>query len=243
MYDAVNCTCFDSLSQAASSGTFIGVTNSVSVGSFNGNNMDPAKVSHCIFNKDRLTSASAEFFAATDNSFATNTTVLAFENYRPTIGQNLCVDAATEDVLASLTDCDALGGQRIYNGRLDIGATEADWRGRFGHDISSKATILAVAPSVSEQSEGTVRVPDGASLEGCLRNTSGRTKSMTLRFRVANSSTARLTIDGVERTLEAGEHDIRVILNAGDHPFALTAVSGTVDVFHAQSNVFALSFR
>ena len=143
----------------------------------------------------------------------------------------------------TLKATDVLGGQRIYNGRLDIGAVEADWRNRFGGDISSKVAVLAAMPSVSEQQGGAVRVPEGASLEGCILNTSGRVGIMTLRFRVANDSTALLTLDGEERALGAGVHDIRVALNGVDHPFSLTATSGIVDILHAQSNIFVMSFR
>ena len=243
IYDAINCTCFDSLSQSFTGNNFLGVSNTVSTGYFYPSAMLPEKVSHCIFNKDKLSSVPAEFFAGTDGSFATNTEVLVFENYRPVIGKNICVDAATEDVPATLADRDVFGGQRVYNGRLDIGAAEADWRNRFGGDISSRATVLAAAPSVSEQSGGTVRVPEGASLDGYLRNTSGKARTMTLRFRVENGSTALLTLDGEERTLETGEHDIRVVLNANDMTFSLTAVSGTVDILHAQNNNFVMSFQ
>ena len=241
--DAVNCTCFDSLSQAISAAAFIGITNSCATGYFNPNNMSAANVSHCIFNKDKLNSVPEGFFAEAEACCVTNDTVMVFENNRPVIGQNICIDAGTVEVPDTLKATDVLGGQRIYNGRLDIGAVEADWRNRFGGDISSKVAVLAAMPSVSEQQGGAVRVPEGASLEGCILNTSGRTGIMTLRFRVANDSTALLTLDGEEHALGTGEHDIRVALNGVDHPFSLTATSGIVDILHAQSNIFVMSFR
>jgi hypothetical protein len=236
VYDAVNCTCFDSLSQAISAGSFIGVTNSVSVGSFNGNTMNAAKVSHCIFNKNKLTSASAEFFAAADATVTTNTDVLVFDNYRPVIGQNICIDSGTEDVLAALTDRDALGGQRIYNGRLDIGATEADWRARYGRDIYARATVLEAGPAVVEQADGTVRIPEGASLDAALRSRSGSENDLTLKFRVSDGGTALLTLNGAEQTLASGDHEIRVTFDTAEYPFSVAAVSGAVDILRASGN-------
>ena len=243
IYDAVNCTCFDSLSQAASAGLFIGVTNTVVTGYFFSNSMAAEKVSHCAFNKNNM-SVTAGFFEAADSTVATNIDVLVFDNYRPVIGQNICIDAGTEDVLAALTDRDALGGQRIYNGRLDIGATEADWRARYGRDIHARATVLSVDSAVVEQADGTVRIPEGASLDAALRSRSSGGNDLTIKFRVADGGTALLTLNGAEQTLAAGDHEIRVAFDAAECPFSVAAVSGAVDILHASSNRgFLLLYR
>ena len=139
--DAVNCTCFDSLSQAISAVGFIGVTNSCATGYFNPNNMSAAKVSHCAFNKDRLNSVPEGFFAEAEACCVTNDAAMAFDGYRPLIGKNLCIDAGTVDVPGTLKATDVLGGQRVYNGCLDIGATEADWRTRYGRDIYMRKNL------------------------------------------------------------------------------------------------------
>ena len=58
---------------------------------------------------------------------------------------------------------DLSGGQRIYNGKVDIGAFEYDWRGDFAADLGEpRLTVAAASPMTVETSEGKVLVKDGA---------------------------------------------------------------------------------
>ena len=230
--DAVNCTCFDSLSQATA---FIGVSNTVVAGYFYPNTMVAAKVSHSVFNKNSM-SVPAGFFEGTDACCVTNDAAMVFDGYRPVIGENVCIDAGTVDVPDTLKATDVLGGQRVYNGRLDIGATEADWRTRYGRDIYMRTTVLSADSVVVEQADGTVRVPEGASLDAALHSRSGGENDLTLKFRVSDGGTALLTLNGAEQTLAAGDHEIRVAFATTEYPFSVAAVSGSVDILHASGN-------
>lgn len=61
-------------------------------------------------------------------------------------------------------DRDVLGGQRVYNGALDIGAVEGDWRPAYAATLSasSRLRVTAADPSVKLSDDGTgVVIPSG----------------------------------------------------------------------------------
>lgn len=64
-------------------------------------------------------------------------------------------------------DKDINGVQRIYNGMIDIGAAEYDWRGRFTKALGSGVSVSAAAPDATEEGTG-VKLP-GGEISGTLR--------------------------------------------------------------------------
>lgn len=229
--DAINCSCFDSLSQGYSSSSV--VSNTVVAGTFNPNNILAGGFSHCVFNSERLLNLPDGFFEAAHSCKAEDSENLAFDGYRPVIGRNACVDAGTGDVLEALGDCDLFGGQRVYNGRIDVGALEADWRGRYASDISKRMAVVSASPAVVERPDASVRLPEGASLEGVLAKRAERRYIVVLRFRVSGGGSAKLTLNGEELTLGEGDTDIRTVVGDGDLAVKLVALSGTADILKA----------
>ena len=225
--DAVNCTIFDSLSQGAENAV---VTNTVVVGTFNPNKMQAKNFSHCIFNESKLISVPSDFFEVAQSCRKVGVERLDFDGYRPVIGSNECVDVGTGDVLAALGDCDLLGGQRVYNGHIDIGALEADWRGYYARDISKRMTVFSASPAVVEQPDASVRLPEGASLEGVMAKRAERRYTVVLRFRVSPGGNAKLTLGGEEVILGEGDTDIRTVVENDDLDVKLVALSGTADI-------------
>ena len=230
--DVINCTCFDSLSQGYSSSSV--VSNTVVVGTFNPNNIAAERFSHCVFNSARINNIPSDFFEIAQSCSKVDAANLVFDGYRPVIGQNACVDAGTDDVLPVLGDCDLLGGQRVYNGRIDIGALEADWRGRYASDISKRMTVLSATSAVVEQPDASVRLPAGASLEGVLAKRAERRYVIVLRFRVSEGGSAKLTLNGEEQLLGEGDTDIRTVVENGDLAVKLVALSGTADILKSR---------
>ena len=230
--DAINCTCFDSLSQGYSTSSVI--SNTVVVGTFNPNNIPAKGFSYCIFNSGRLNSVPADFFDVAESCVKTNADSLVFDGYRPAIGRNVCIDAGTGDVLAALGDCDLSGGQRVYNGRIDVGALEADWRGRYANDISKRMSVLSASPAVVEQPDASVRLPEGASLEGVLAKRAERRYVIVLRFRVSEGGSAKLTLNGEEQLLGEGDTDIRTVVENDNLDVKLVALSGTADILKSR---------
>ena len=101
--------------------------------------------------------------------------VLDAATYRPEIdsvlvdaGSNTYYTAQMESLPAdiqALLDEDFAGGQRVYNGRVDIGAGEFDWRGGFAerlkHDAKYNLVVAGASPDVVTNAVAGVTVSDG----------------------------------------------------------------------------------
>ena len=69
----------------------------------------------------------------------------------------------------SVGDVDVLGGQRIYNGKMDIGAVEYDWRPTFSGELGRRFAVTDASPSVVTNAAGGLVVSDGA-VSGTVRS-------------------------------------------------------------------------
>ena len=243
VYDAVNCTCFDSLSQGHSS--FIGVTNTVVTGYFYVPGMTSGKVAYSVFNTNNLYGVSAEFLAGMQECQTPAIAALTFnEDGSPVIGSNCCIDAGTADAMAMLKSVDVLGGQRVYNGAIDIGAVEADWRGIYARDIHRRMDVQAADPALYEQADRSVRLPEGSSLDGVLKKRSSRDYKVKFSFLVSGEGSAKLTVNGVETSYGQGLHGIELTVGASGLPISVAAVSGAVDILCAETlDGFRMSFH
>ena len=88
-------------------------------------------------------------------------------DYSPVVGTNPAVDAGSiEHTAAELIGCpDANGGQRIYNGAIDIGAVEADWRDLYADALGKFVNVTSATENVT-LSGGKVRLGDGDEIAG-----------------------------------------------------------------------------
>jgi len=121
--------------------------------------------------------------------------------YRPVLDSCPAVDfgdwsLVPSDLRVLAEGRDALGGQRIYNGVVDAGAVEGDWRARYSKDIrNSGVSVAAVSPAVIETSEKKVRIPDG-SLEAVL--TGGGNAKVLLYVRQNGAGVLTAKVNGEE---------------------------------------------
>ena len=130
----------------------------------------------------------------------------AMDGWRPVIGANPAVDAGNAEEATRLEETDLSGGQRIYNGAIDIGAIEADWRGIYATDVgSSTKTVQSATENVVESAAHTVCVHPGQSLSATWAGRTGRTTRFELPLRVTGSGTLAVTINGETRTYTASD--------------------------------------
>ena len=92
--------------------------------------------------------------------------------YRPSLNDERYCDAGDRnwyDTLfperwARFKGRDYAGGQRIYNGKIDIGAGEADWRGVYTAALSARRTLVAEASSGVTAGEKALNLAAGDTL-------------------------------------------------------------------------------
>ena len=92
-------------------------------------------------------------------------------NYRPKTASRL-IDAGSKALYdawfptkwVQFKDDDVANGQRIYNGQIDIGCGEYDFRGDFAALLGPRAIISEMGPNVTTNAARNVVVPDGESI-------------------------------------------------------------------------------
>lgn len=152
------------------------------------------------------------------------------ENGVPVIGANVAVDYGVTNYLdlALCGDTDCAGRPRRVNGeRLDVGAYEADWLGRYGEDLGSAhlVAVSAASNAVVESAERMVRLVDGTGVTVEMHNSSGRPSPQTIRLRVTGAGTLSMTADGTpERvfTDNGGEQEYTFRSTAAMREFCFT---------------------
>jgi hypothetical protein len=132
-------------------------------------------------------------------------------DFRPVIGANAAIDAGLASVSQYMNETDYTGVQRIYNGALDCGALEADWRNIYRDDIG-KARYLAVttaSPGVVETEAQTVKLPDGASLTAEVTADKSGENRYTVTGKVIGAGTLTVLLNGEPfNTISGGECDL-----------------------------------
>ena len=152
------------------------------------------EIRNCVFAKKSDLSAHADIdetvvVAATDDDVAIDA------NGAPVIGKCLAVDAGNNDWIESETDL--AGSQRIYNGTVDAGCFEADWRPVYAKCIgrSRYVSVTAADPSVTTNEIGQVTIPSG-SLAAALANDGGADATYVLKV-AATGGALTVSVDGV----------------------------------------------
>ena len=169
-----------------------------------------------------------------------NSAALQFDaNLRPVIGANEAIGAGDLSLLGDAdkeADCD--GGQRVYNdGKLDIGALEADWRPRYAADISSKNifSVTAASPEVVE-SAGVVRLPAGATLDAQWSNRGEEKRFYTVQLRLAADSAAAVVLNGetLATCSTAGIHELKFDNALALNSLSFSCTAGTAEILSAE---------
>jgi hypothetical protein len=116
----------------------------------------------------------------------------------PVAGANDAVDKADESLATNLySKTDLRGFQRVMNGRLDIGAYEADWRESYAAALFPNANLLSVESASRDVAlvDGVLTIPCGK-LEATWRNPTGRNVLCTMPVRVVGSGELTVMLDG-----------------------------------------------
>ena len=81
-------------------------------------------------------------------------------------GSSSLYAAYLTEAAAALSKTDLAGNQRVYNGAIDMGAFEYDWRGDFAQTLKrSQVSVVSAGEGVVTNDVKSLSVPSGASIE------------------------------------------------------------------------------
>lgn len=198
-YGIEGCTAADALGTAANANSTL--INTLVLGDMTKGDMPSTSIKNCAFNTDALSPATISALDGAVGSVLATAEELAVDaEFRPLIGANAAIDAGDASLRERPRDLDLSGSQRIYNGALDIGAFEADWRGTYAEDLGpARLAVVQASSGVQETSGRTVAVPAGETLAATVRGVDGR---MTVcRVKVSIGGTGTLTVEKDGETL------------------------------------------
>ena len=162
-------------------------------------------------------------------------------------GQPLAKDCAAVD-FGSVTDLpdgwpidvDLVGGQRIYNAKIDAGCYEFDWRPDFARQIfrSTRMTVLA-APPEATLCAGGVYLPAGM-LELSWQRGESQTHDHVVAFSVSGDGTLAVAQGGgIPAVYAKGAYSEVRELDVGENRFAFVYSPAAEDAGGAVIGSFA----
>ena len=174
------------------------VRNTVVIGSTNNDNTQNKNVAYNSFFTKVSAKTSEDYFGA-GSALVDASELLLDADYRPVVGANVAIDGGSTNYYktAQSGKTDLLGGQRIYNGRLDAGALEADWRPRYAADMGGAAGLVVTeaSPEVVEDA-GRVCISNGTVVVAWANRRAPKNVLQTYCIEVTGNGTLTVTIDG-----------------------------------------------
>ena len=142
---------------------------------------------------------------AGEGSILTNKAAYTFDEKGFPTRSNPIIDASNlawvrESMKAGDTlDSDLSGGQRVYNGTLDIGCYEYDWRGDYAKDLSSKRglQVTAAGANVVETEEKAVRVSADNDLTALWTSREPVLRDYEMKAQVSGAGTLTVKLNGI----------------------------------------------
>ena len=226
------------------SGSSAAIGNAKSIGSTSvlastiilGNARVIHQATNCVY-----TSAMSGYTAAFATSLQATVAKIALDaDYRPILGTSVAIDygdnALYEEAHAILGETDILGTQRIYNGAIDVGAAEADWRATYAADILGRKFAVGTADAQVRESDldKTVLIPAGASLSGTLRGRAGGETPYLLKFVVPEGGSLTVTAGEASTAYGEGTHEVEVAAIGESTPVTFASTAGTAEILRGK---------
>ena len=225
-YRVVNSFVDTKLSRAATSGSVI-VYNSY-VNQVSQRSGATIILSNCVY----LTSTGTTVVDAKTSTLVTSAPRIDSVSRRPIRGvSDILIDAGVAayhvypSSYASEAGTDLAGGQRVYNGQIDIGCGEYDWRGDFTRQLAVKGVeVTAAGANVTTNDLAGLVLSDGDALK--LKIVAKVAGQGSFKVTVADEGTVTAELDG---TPLVGEEGVYVVdFSAGESELKISfAGAGT----------------
>ena len=192
---------------------------------------------NCVFLTSSFEGRPARYMAHVqfENCITTNAEAIALDpaTYAPVYGSCVAIDAGRNNYVPSiLAGNDINGGQRIYNGAVDIGAVEYDYRPLYKAALGLDSLVVeSASPEVTLTDGGAVRLGDGATF-GATLSDKGR---YNFGATVVDGTLAGMLCDTELSASESGVWPFRYRTSSGKIDLSFTG-SGYADLGSMQRN-------
>ena len=171
------------------------VRNSIITKTINATENNPVYLYNCVVAEGVITDTIAPYVHLTD-CVVTNVEAIALMDDGRIASGSCAIDFGSNDyVSGNAADVDIAGGQRIYNGRVDAGAYEFDWREDYaGTILAKRCTVVKASPEVL-QGEGKVLVTGTLDTE-IARPGTGRRYLVEIPVKVTGNGVLTIAMNG-----------------------------------------------
>lgn len=179
--------------------------------------------------------ATCRFEASVDDNLDENSKPKSRSSALIDSGDRALYDKYYPSAWAQFKDLDIACGQRVYNGEIDVGAAEYDWRGDYASKVNSKVEVASADPDTVLVEQG-IDIKAGDTLRLRVKLHAGGTVSLNI------SGGATVMVDGAEIEGVAGVYAFggekgavcEIAVSAGEAGAVLSSVAlpkhGTVVV-------------
>jgi hypothetical protein len=189
-------TCAASLSEAFEAK--YPVCNSIIAAPISASESKPVVLNNCVILEGMISDKVAPYVTLTD-CIVTNLEAVALLADGSISATSCAIDFGSASYISQkLSDIDIIGSQRIYNGRVDAGAYEFDWRGKYADTILPKRCTVGKASPEVVQGEAKVLVTGTLDTEIVGPGT-GRRYQVEIPVKVTGTGT--LTVEKGDETV------------------------------------------
>ena len=194
-----NCTFLGPNTAVSNASASCPVCNSIILSKVSATTKNPMVLNSCILNTNAISETVAEF-VTTNNCVVCADDLVGLNADGTPQQDSIAVDAGSNTLVsAAHNGVDIAGSQRVYNGVVDIGAYEYDWRPAYAAAINgSQCAVVKASPEVTLGQDGKVSVVDTLAMTLRSAAPSGRSSKYSVPVSVTGNGTLTVTLNGEE---------------------------------------------
>ena len=152
----------------------------------------PLRLVNCVVAEDCVTDAARPYITFVDCLVTNREAIAIGADWRPQTGSPVIDTGLANGTNPAVGEKDAMGGQRVYNGAVDVGAVEYDWRADYSVALGDRVTVESATPGVT-LADGKLKLTDGETLTGTW---SAGTTDRKTNYSLAVAASGEGTLEG-----------------------------------------------